>query len=728
MVNRSHRRSATAALAWLAAVVLLSCAGAAGAQAPVRLHAAHDGEPAPAPVPGAAPPVAGAERFLASSTDVSGLAVDVEARKIYWSDYAGNRILRAGFDGSDVEEVVASAVLAPVGVAVVPALGKIYWVTDPEYPRMVQRASIDGSDVEDLVAGEDVNRPGAIAVDAEGGHIYWTEAVNGKVRRAGLDGSSVEDLVDRKVLTSFGIALDVAAGKVYWSDFASGTIERADLDGSEHEEILTRASGIDAPAGIALDVRGRKLYWADQGSEKIRRATLEGWDVEDLVDGADGIVEPQGLALDVDAGKMYWTDATTGKIQRANLDGSAIEDLVDVGWRRDGPARERPPGGPLGDCHRTLDAAADRYVRRSIKALSTCLEKISWVKAVKWRIADEAVAASTCASQLRLVHERAAAAAVLRDAITEACDPHLGDHTLSELLESDFVPGCRRADDGGIDTVAGWVDCAVRAQQSVARAAVSARFPRTYEWLEGIRPFVAVQPAPDDDRERTADALAALDAFLAEVAPPPLHDLPEDTRGRWSLASGQITTYPAVKNDGSPAPAAVPDDGAVGSGGRLRYRDNLDGTVTDLGTGLIWEKKCDRCRGLHDYGQSYTWSGDGRHDTIWDWLDDVNDEDGVGFAGHRDWRIPNVKELVSLVDYQRFNPSVAAAFDGAACGLTCIDITDPDCSCTGMSFYWTSTTFADFPAHAVTVRFNLGLVGDVPKDRRLFVRAVRGGR
>jgi hypothetical protein len=169
---------------------------------------------------------------------------------------------------------------------------------------------------------------------------------------------------------------------------------------------------------------------------------------------------------------------------------------------------------------------------------------------------------------------------------------------------------------------------------------------------------------------------------------------------------------------------AVPDDGTLRAGAPLRHVDNLDGTVTDLATGLVWEKKCDGCGGLHDVSEGQRWSGSGTQQTIWDWLDALN---AAGFAGKRDWRLPNVKELVSILDYERFNPAVGPAFDGALCGLGCSDLKDPECSCTGQGNYWSSTTFSDFPAHAVVVGFHLGLVGDVVKTNRHFVRAVRGG-
>lgn len=116
-------------------------------------------------------------------------------------------------------------------------------------------------------------------------------------------------------------------------------------------------------------------------------------------------------------------------------------------------------------------------------------------------------------------------------------------------------------------------------------------------------------------------------------------------------ATGQTTAYTADKNDGIDGAVAVPDDGTVQAGTTLNYQDNGDGTITDLNTGLMWEKK-DDTGGLHQWDNTYVWSGDGSQETIWDWLDDINAEGGTGFAGHSDWRIPNVKELQSIVNYQ----------------------------------------------------------------------------
>jgi Protein of unknown function (DUF1566) len=178
------------------------------------------------------------------------------------------------------------------------------------------------------------------------------------------------------------------------------------------------------------------------------------------------------------------------------------------------------------------------------------------------------------------------------------------------------------------------------------------------------------------------------------------------------LATGQTTASTADKNDSITGAVAVPDDGTSQLGAPLQYKELEDGTIKDLNTGLIWEKKCSKCGGLHDVSTTYLWSGNGSQETIWDWLDDLNAEGGTGYAGHNDWRIPNLRELQSIVDYGLFKPTLDPIF-----GPTRTD-------------YWTSTTFANNPASAWLVDFGDGNVDSYEKDEdgTYHVRAVRGGR
>jgi hypothetical protein len=71
------------------------------------------------------------------------------------------------------------------------------------------------------------------------------------------------------------------------------------------------------------------------------------------------------------------------------------------------------------------------------------------------------------------------------------------------------------------------------------------------------------------------------------------------------------------------------------------YTDNGDGTVTDNVTGLMWEKMAK--------GPS-TWADAGTYCST------------LSLGGHTDWRLPALMELVSIVDYTKFNPSINTTY------------------------------------------------------------------
>jgi hypothetical protein len=196
------------------------------------------------------------------------------------------------------------------------------------------------------------------------------------------------------------------------------------------------------------------------------------------------------------------------------------------------------------------------------------------------------------------------------------------------------------------------------------------------------------------------------------------------------LATGQTTSYGADKNDGIAGEVPVPDDGAFRKGLPQSFTDNGNGTITDNNTGLMWEKK-DYETELHVFRRTYRWSGDGTQETIWDWLDDVNAEGGTGFAGYNDWRIPNVTELLSIMNY---GARQAQPVFNNNCTYPC-SVTTCSCSAAETS-YWSSTTAAGLATYAWIVQVG-GAVGiDVKnnpnpyaeRDLELYVvRAVRGG-
>ena len=158
-------------------------------------------------------------------------------------------------------------------------------------------------------------------------------------------------------------------------------------------------------------------------------------------------------------------------------------------------------------------------------------------------------------------------------------------------------------------------------------------------------------------------------------------------------------------------------DGEIQAGATLTYVDNGDGTITDTNTGLMWEKLSDDGT-IHDWNNWYTWSG-----AFAVKISGLNADSG--FAGHIDWRVPNIKELQSIVNYEipYPGPMVAAAFN-TGCTPGC---TVASCSCTQSGVYWSSSSNADLPSDAWYVYFFNGYGFAISKTSTYYVRAVRGG-
>jgi len=119
-----------------------------------------------------------------------------------------------------------------------------------------------------------------------------------------------------------------------------------------------------------------------------------------------------------------------------------------------------------------------------------------------------------------------------------------------------------------------------------------------------------------------------------------------------------------------------------------RFVDNQDGTVTDTCTGLMWQKET--APGSYMWQQALQYC------------------ESLEFAGHSDWRLPNVRELQSIVDYGRVDPSLDPIF-GAESG-----------------WCWSSSTRVNGPNGAWFVYFGSGSVSCDIKGNDYFVRAVRG--
>lgn len=83
-----------------------------------------------------------------------------------------------------------------------------------------------------------------------------------------------------------------------------------------------------------------------------------------------------------------------------------------------------------------------------------------------------------------------------------------------------------------------------------------------------------------------------------------------------------------------------------------RYTVNGDGTILDKKTNLIW-KQCTQ-------GLSGATCATGTA-TTHNWQQALDLAEISTFAGFSDWRVPNIKELSSLVAYDRYGPAINIA-------------------------------------------------------------------
>jgi hypothetical protein len=128
-----------------------------------------------------------------------------------------------------------------------------------------------------------------------------------------------------------------------------------------------------------------------------------------------------------------------------------------------------------------------------------------------------------------------------------------------------------------------------------------------------------------------------------------------------------------------------------------RFVDNEDGTVTDACTGLMWQRQT---ADVNEDGHS-------TDEDFLPWCNALAYCEDLGLAGHDDWRLPSVRELQSIADYGRSNPSINSVFDALWSG------------------YWSSTSFPN-PANAWIVGFDVGFVGyDDKVVGSYYIRAVR---
>jgi len=134
------------------------------------------------------------------------------------------------------------------------------------------------------------------------------------------------------------------------------------------------------------------------------------------------------------------------------------------------------------------------------------------------------------------------------------------------------------------------------------------------------------------------------------------------------------------------------------------YVDHGDGTITDTRTGLMW-KRCSE-------GQSWTGFTCNGYGSTHTWGEALQLTAAASDAGYNDWRLPNINELESLVEYCASLPAINS------------DVF-PN---TPSSGFWSASPYAGYLDGAWGVDFYVGVSGYGSRGSNKWVRAVRGGQ
>ena len=280
----------------------------------------------------------------ATRTKASGTT---RSARLFVLELNAGRIHSMNPDGSDKKTIVTNCRL-PDGIAVDVEAGHIYW-TNMGVPNLndgsIERADIDGKNRKVIVPEGVTHTPKQMHLDKENGKLYWCDREGMRVMRANLDGSRVETLVetgrgdkDSRDQTRWcvGITIDPKLGKIYWTQKGpdkgnKGRLFRANIDVPKGQTAASRSDievlfdGLPEPIDLELDLEKRILYWTDRGDpprgNTVNRAPIDKIDKkaapEILI---KHLMEGIGIALDVPGNRMFVTDFA-GSVYSADLDG-----------------------------------------------------------------------------------------------------------------------------------------------------------------------------------------------------------------------------------------------------------------------------------------------------------------------------------------------------------------------------------------------------------------------
>ena len=276
------------------------------------------------------------------------------SERVFFLDVSGGRIESLNPDGSDRRVVLDGLKRIPDGIDVDVEAGHIYWTNmgnPSKNDGSIERSDLDGTNRQTIVPEGATFTPKQLKLDKQGGKIYWSDREGMRVMRANIDGSKIETLVDTSegeprpgrdaTKWCVGIAVDHDGGKIYWTQKGNdnaneGRIFRANIEipkgttAANRTDIEVFFDKLPEPIDLDLDLAKRMIYWTDRGNapkgNTVSRAPIDkpGKDQEILV---NDLMEGIGLSLDLKNSRMFFADLG-GSVYSAKLDGSEKRPLL----------------------------------------------------------------------------------------------------------------------------------------------------------------------------------------------------------------------------------------------------------------------------------------------------------------------------------------------------------------------------------------------------------------
>jgi hypothetical protein len=300
-------------------------AGAAGAAAATPSTAAA-GTAAPAPAAGAAAPT-GAAGTSGGTTDTP-----TGTPTLFWLAFNSSQVMMS--KDMKTATMFARTGTAPDGVAVDVEAGKVFWTNMGSAlgtgGGTVQSANLDGSMTTTIVPAGVGTTFKQATLDHKNKKLYWGDREGRKLWRSDYDGKNPEAIVSAQTPEVVGCVVDSDAGKVYFTDRVGGKIWRTNTEmpaGATAENRTDLETVLMGPPGsntidLEIDHTNKVLYWTDRTLGTVHSMQLDKPETDKVI--VPSLSEPIGICLDVPNGKIYFAELG-GSISSAGLDGSNVQ-------------------------------------------------------------------------------------------------------------------------------------------------------------------------------------------------------------------------------------------------------------------------------------------------------------------------------------------------------------------------------------------------------------------